>query len=388
MASCAIGTWLAPEPERSVSPPRTLREAVLDAAARVPRTSRDRRAARARRALQARRCDGAVAVDRVHHQGPRIHGRRRRHREQGLRARRDDPRCLHRRARGRTDRTLPQPALARHSRRRSRSCPTPGSRSSDTSITRWSPRSASRTSATGWARRPSSRCLTALCNARFSAFQYALLSALASLGRIFLGPVSGGLADIRRLGAVLRHRVLRGAARDRCSSSRTQARARGARPAQRRRLSAHACAGSQSDGIARAQVRYHEAPPACARTSASQPPGAASIMSKTSQDPGYRRRRRLALVIVAAVAVSLLFDPNDYKDEITAQVKAAHGPYADAATATSASSFFPGSASRAARRRSATHPDSATSPSRRSTASTSRAPAPAAVRSASKRAPS
>jgi len=37
--------------------------------------------------------------------------------------------------------------------------------------------------------------LTALCNARFSAFQYALLSALASLGRIFLGPVSGGLAD-------------------------------------------------------------------------------------------------------------------------------------------------------------------------------------------------
>jgi PAT family beta-lactamase induction signal transducer AmpG len=36
--------------------------------------------------------------------------------------------------------------------------------------------------------------LTALCNARFSAFQYALLSALASLGRIFLGPVSGGLA--------------------------------------------------------------------------------------------------------------------------------------------------------------------------------------------------
>jgi PAT family beta-lactamase induction signal transducer AmpG len=37
--------------------------------------------------------------------------------------------------------------------------------------------------------------LTGLCNARFSAFQYALLSALASLGRIFLGPVSGGLAD-------------------------------------------------------------------------------------------------------------------------------------------------------------------------------------------------
>jgi len=37
--------------------------------------------------------------------------------------------------------------------------------------------------------------LTALCNARFSAFQYALLSALASLGRIFLGPISGGLAD-------------------------------------------------------------------------------------------------------------------------------------------------------------------------------------------------
>jgi PAT family beta-lactamase induction signal transducer AmpG len=37
--------------------------------------------------------------------------------------------------------------------------------------------------------------LTALCNARFSAFQYALLSALASLGRVLLGPVSGGLAE-------------------------------------------------------------------------------------------------------------------------------------------------------------------------------------------------
>jgi PAT family beta-lactamase induction signal transducer AmpG len=37
--------------------------------------------------------------------------------------------------------------------------------------------------------------LTALCNARFSAFQYALLSALASLGRILLGPVSGGVAE-------------------------------------------------------------------------------------------------------------------------------------------------------------------------------------------------
>jgi PAT family beta-lactamase induction signal transducer AmpG len=37
--------------------------------------------------------------------------------------------------------------------------------------------------------------LTALCNARFSAFQYALLSALASLGRIFLGPISGRVAD-------------------------------------------------------------------------------------------------------------------------------------------------------------------------------------------------
>jgi PAT family beta-lactamase induction signal transducer AmpG len=37
--------------------------------------------------------------------------------------------------------------------------------------------------------------LTALCNVRFSAFQYALLSALASLGRILLGPVSGKVAD-------------------------------------------------------------------------------------------------------------------------------------------------------------------------------------------------
>jgi MFS transporter, PAT family, beta-lactamase induction signal transducer AmpG len=37
--------------------------------------------------------------------------------------------------------------------------------------------------------------LTALCNSRFSAFQYALLSALASLGRILLGPISGRVAE-------------------------------------------------------------------------------------------------------------------------------------------------------------------------------------------------
>jgi MFS transporter, PAT family, beta-lactamase induction signal transducer AmpG len=37
--------------------------------------------------------------------------------------------------------------------------------------------------------------LTGLCNARFSAFQYALLSALASLGRILLGPVSADVAE-------------------------------------------------------------------------------------------------------------------------------------------------------------------------------------------------
>ena len=33
----------------------------------------------------------------------------------------------------------------------------------------------------------------ALCNSSFSATQYALLSALASLGRVLFGPVTGGL---------------------------------------------------------------------------------------------------------------------------------------------------------------------------------------------------
>ena len=37
--------------------------------------------------------------------------------------------------------------------------------------------------------------LMALCDNRFTATQFALLSALASLGRIFVGPVSGVLVD-------------------------------------------------------------------------------------------------------------------------------------------------------------------------------------------------
>jgi hypothetical protein len=44
-------------------------------------------------------------------------------------------------------------------------------------------------------------------------------------------------------------------------------------------------------------------------------------MSKTVKILGIVVGGVLALVIVGAVAVSLLFDPNDYKDEITAQVK-------------------------------------------------------------------
>jgi PAT family beta-lactamase induction signal transducer AmpG len=36
----------------------------------------------------------------------------------------------------------------------------------------------------------------ALCNHSFSATQYALLSALASLGRILFGPATGGLVEI------------------------------------------------------------------------------------------------------------------------------------------------------------------------------------------------
>jgi PAT family beta-lactamase induction signal transducer AmpG len=37
--------------------------------------------------------------------------------------------------------------------------------------------------------------LMALCNRRFTATQYALLSALASMGRIFVGPPSGFLVE-------------------------------------------------------------------------------------------------------------------------------------------------------------------------------------------------
>jgi PAT family beta-lactamase induction signal transducer AmpG len=36
--------------------------------------------------------------------------------------------------------------------------------------------------------------LMALCDRRFSATQYALLSALASLGRVYVGPAAGALA--------------------------------------------------------------------------------------------------------------------------------------------------------------------------------------------------
>ena len=37
--------------------------------------------------------------------------------------------------------------------------------------------------------------LMALCNHRFTATQFALLSAFASLGRVFVGPLSGVLVD-------------------------------------------------------------------------------------------------------------------------------------------------------------------------------------------------
>lgn len=37
--------------------------------------------------------------------------------------------------------------------------------------------------------------LSNLCNARFSATHYALLSAFAALGRVFVGPFAGVLAD-------------------------------------------------------------------------------------------------------------------------------------------------------------------------------------------------
>jgi PAT family beta-lactamase induction signal transducer AmpG len=35
--------------------------------------------------------------------------------------------------------------------------------------------------------------LTALCNVRFSATQFALLSSLSAVGRVFLGPIAGWL---------------------------------------------------------------------------------------------------------------------------------------------------------------------------------------------------
>ncbi|MGH8314976.1 MAG: MFS transporter, partial [Steroidobacterales bacterium] len=37
--------------------------------------------------------------------------------------------------------------------------------------------------------------LMAMCNIRFSAFQYALLSSIASIPRVFLGPVAGYIVD-------------------------------------------------------------------------------------------------------------------------------------------------------------------------------------------------
>lgn len=37
--------------------------------------------------------------------------------------------------------------------------------------------------------------LMSLCNVRFSAFQYALLSALSSVGRVFVGPIAGYIAE-------------------------------------------------------------------------------------------------------------------------------------------------------------------------------------------------
>jgi len=43
--------------------------------------------------------------------------------------------------------------------------------------------------------------LMALCDHRFTATQYALLSALASIGRVFVGPVAGYATDPRYLGA-------------------------------------------------------------------------------------------------------------------------------------------------------------------------------------------
>jgi len=42
--------------------------------------------------------------------------------------------------------------------------------------------------------------LMALCDHRFTATQYALLSALAAIGRVFVGPVAGYATDPRYLG--------------------------------------------------------------------------------------------------------------------------------------------------------------------------------------------
>jgi MFS transporter, PAT family, beta-lactamase induction signal transducer AmpG len=42
--------------------------------------------------------------------------------------------------------------------------------------------------------------LMALCDHRFTATQYALLSALAAIGRVFVGPVAGYVTDPRHLG--------------------------------------------------------------------------------------------------------------------------------------------------------------------------------------------
>ena len=97
----------------------------------------------------------------------------------------------------------------------------------------WCSRSASRISPAAWARRRSSPLPWRCATTAFRATQYALLSALASLGRILFGPVTGGLVEAMGWAEFLRAHLRRRAARAVAGVAHARADRRGgaARPA-------------------------------------------------------------------------------------------------------------------------------------------------------------
>ena len=107
--------------------------------------------------------------------------------------------------------------------------------------------------------------LMAMCDRRFSATQYALLSALASLGRVYVGPAAGAMAAQPGLDGVLFLDLPAGAARRRHALV-----AKGTRGSARHRVRAgfEAVARSPRRPAAFPQSCY---PKAAARTSARPP---------------------------------------------------------------------------------------------------------------------